>query len=318
MRCFPILVVLLCWGVLPGADDDAQHWLHQDQRAPKAIVGPWRRLADGAVFTLAPGQELAGLAPGAYRSGPARIFVRAADHAGGYARAMVGLPTLQREQLPRRERLAAAGLAVDHLSLVIRAWRMADGLDWPWVAPTDPPQRGLAGLVDSVSGTSHGFRAAVGDVYRDAARKPVRIAAAGPEPRVLPGDLIAAAAPGAEFSTVVVLVADRGEAGLLDPADLVVSAQGAGGALVERVRELPLGVLFGRQEIHLKRRSRERLEQRTAATAAGEAQGPLDGLSQWEQVCVLLGMLIIILTLLRRSRRYRREQAARKRRSPSG
>ncbi|MFW5699264.1 MAG: hypothetical protein ACOCYN_05340 [Planctomycetota bacterium] len=316
MRCIATLILLLCWGGLHGVEEARQHWLHQDQRAPAVPAGPWQRLADGAVLPIAPGQELAGLAPGAYRSGPARIFVRAADHAGAYARAMVGLPTLRQEQLPEREQLAAAGLAVDHLTLVIRAWRMADGREWPWVAATDPPARGLPGLVDSVSGTSHGFRAAVGDVYRDAAERPVRIAAQGPEPRVQPGDLIAATAPGAEFSTIAVLVADRGEIGRLDPADLVVSAQAVGGALVERVRELRLGVLFGRQEIHLKRRSPARLERRTTAAEADESQGPLDGLTQWEQVCVLLGMLVIILTLLRRSRRYRLGQRRHERSRP--
>ncbi len=306
-----LLLVLLAVEV---AAADGQQWLRVDQSVPDSLAGTWRSLGDGRRVDLDPGQSLAALPVGAYQAGATIVYLRDGDDAGAYARALVGAPTLTADRYPHRVALAETGLGFDHLSFIIAVWRRADGLEWPWVAPDDGDRfAGVGWLCETISGRPGLHYDRERGVYVDDSGHPVMVvgadeSASGPGPVVRPGDLISMVRPGDAFATIGMLVADHGHQGLLDPEDMVVSAQHRGGALADQIQILALGQLFGPQELHVRRRSVERLSARQQRDGRG-LRHPLSDRSPVQQFMALLGMIIIIAVLMRRIRRHRRAQA---------
>lgn len=312
------LVGILLLGASVSAAEDAgapeaviggRHLAHGD-RVPAELAGTWRRLADATRLELRPGTALDGLVPGTYRTPAGRVHVRAGEGVAARASSLVGLPTITFEQVGARERLARDLRAVDHLSLVIAAWRLADGYPWPW-ADVDDRWDGLAWLCRRRNPTARGFvYDADAGCYRERDGRMVGIGTGAGVVAEL-GDLVTAAPLDAAFPTIGILVADRGRSGLLDPDDLVVAAQRAeaGGTLAERVHALPLGTLLGPYEVHVFTRDRDRAEQiraRERRAAPLRPDNPIWALPRWRQLCALAGMVLIVLVLLRRARRYRR------------
>ena len=113
----------------------------------------------------------------------------------------------------------------------------------------------------------------------------------------------------------MLLVADQGQLGLLDPADLVLCAQGPDGELASAVRLVPLGALLAGGEQDYKR-----LSPRSSTTCQVVRHLPDDdapprtlygllvSLPRSRQWMVVAALGIGSLLMLRAIRRYRKQR----------
>jgi hypothetical protein len=103
----------------------------------------------------------------------------------------------------------------------------------------------------------------------------------------------------------MLLVADLGRPGFLDPEDEVVSAQKNGGGSAERIERELLGIVAGPRPIHIFQRSPDKGERRVDGRFRKD--NPIWGLSPTRQWMALAGMAILVITLLRWGRKRRRQ-----------
>ncbi|MDA3963222.1 MAG: hypothetical protein PF961_20755 [Planctomycetota bacterium] len=289
-----------------------QHLLDSD-RVPAAFVGEWLRLSDGTQLHLVADQSMSGLQAGSYQTPHGQVQIRHGDDAANRALSLVGAAVITEAQLPDRFALAESVTAFDHLTVVIASWRLVDDFAWPWVEYQGDD--GLAWICQRRNPTAKGFAFdADQGCYVDAEGRAIGLGhgtGLGDGLVAQLGDVVAVAPLDAEFPTVALLVADNGRRGVLDPDDLVVSAQAneAGGALHDQVRAVSLGLLMGPYDVHVFARDRQRAEAMLAkrsATPPFRPDNPIWDLPRWRQLCALAGMVILTLVLLRRARRYRR------------
>lgn len=286
--------------------------LHIAEPVPADLQGDWYRLSDEVPIQV--GERLpAQLAAGTYQAvdGPL-VVVRRGDDAAAWAEALVGMPVVASPDANTRALLAEARHAVDPYALPILVWRSVDGEAWPWVDRADA-LGGLAALCQRLNPTRAGFAYdAEQRAYVDANGRAIRLG--GPSvpgsTQLLPGDLVAASGPDDVVGTLVMVVSDLGQRGLLDPEDLIVTAQTVGGLPAEAVHLLALGRALGPQPVHCFRRDPAKLAGFISrqATPAYKPDHPIWGLPRWRQYAVLVGLALMVVTLIRLGRRYKRRQ----------
>lgn len=284
--------------------------IHASAAAPAGedLVGSWTRAADGAAITFTLGEDLLRVLPGTYRRDGAQLHLRPSDDAGGRALSLVGLRTLCQEEVPERMALVSGFICTDHLALPIAAWRLADGLDWPWVDLSggfDGIHRRCRRLNPKAEGFS--FASASG-AYVDKDAKPIAIGAGGAQP----GDLIAVAPPNerreAVWGLVCVLVGDAGIIGVLDPADPVVCCQDPEGRLLPQAFATELGhAAGGPAAVFIYQRDPETLKPPPRSTSIRDLHNPIWQLPRWRQMLALAGMVLLIGVMVRYGRRMRRK-----------
>ena len=208
--------------------------------------------------------------------------------------------------------MVASYQALDHHAVPIAAWRLADELAWPFVSIEDTAwKRRLAWLCRPLVERPFWQFDPATRCYLDPDGVTVRI---GRE--IALGDLISSSGSfDDQLAMIGVLVEDRGELGLLDPSDLVVSAQAPliGGALAERVSVHPIGALYGDIAIRGFARDSNRLEKALAGNSAERLlrpNNPIYDLEPWQITTALIGMVIVLITLFRFGRKQRRAQRA--------
>ncbi len=309
-RC-PQSLLLLC--LLPAAA--LRSWagegagglplrLRSDQVLPSQFGAEavLERLADGARITMHAQERLSDLLPGAYRCQDRIVLVRVDDSPASHALSVVGLPILELASSDREQAAASGAQGFNEFSLAVYVWRMADGWPWPWVTHGSY-WGGLSGICwrITVDGKPYAFVAALG-AYRRADQAAMPITGEPPS-RTLQaarlGDVIAAK------GVTGILVRDLGTAGVLDPADELVTACVVAGS-PPRVRVVRLGDLVGEQPIDIFTRDRPRGEGRNRLSP--DPDNPLHQLSLRRQLVALGGMFALCAILMLRYRRLRRKQ----------
>lgn len=300
---------------LPLQEDEPGLYRVSMQEVPphKLLPGPLyaQRLYDGQRHLLyheeghGDGSWLDDLPPGAYRSADgALILVRAGDSAADHVWSMVGMPVVATANGHQRAQAVHSGQGYDALSLLIHAWRLADEQPWPWVNHFGT-FGGLGNYMTRLNGQVGLQFDQQRGCYIDEQGRPVRIGGDSAQPGVslVLGDVVSADSD-QEVATLAVLVADRGQLGVLDPEDVVVTTQQLGGAADWQVRHDMLGLLLGQRPIHAFRRDGDRLQQHLQQRLDGS--NPVWQMESHRVWMLIAGMVVIILSLLRWGRRMRR------------
>lgn len=259
--------------------------LRQSDPVPEGLAGTWQRLDDGLQVTVAAGDDLRDLAVGAYAHDGRRFTLRDGDDAASWARALVGVPAREIEGGTERAAAAESLAAVDIFSLVILAWRQADGTAYPWVGHG----LGGGGLVGLCTPVLDQDVESVGGAYQtEAGMVPI----GGQGARL--GDLIITRPAHA------ILVSDRGRPGILDAADEVVLALPSADATVRR---LPLADVVGSGSFRIWRRDPSRIRAddgpHQRAHHLQERADELAHLPRHRQWLAALGMFLVCASLLR-------------------
>jgi hypothetical protein len=305
-RLISLMVTAGCLAVLGGAETAALPFrLRLGEIVPSAVAGELTRLADGARVELRAGEPLQDLLPGAYRRDDRVVIIRPDDSAAGHAISLVGLPVLALETARAEEDAAVRGEGFNAYSLPVQCWRLADGWPWPWVIHGSY-WGGLAGLCWRIDGRPHAYvPGRQGYVTRDGSPLPVIDTPPAREPEAVRlGDLVVAK------GLIGVLVRDLGQAGVLDPADEVVTASLKEGDPA-RVRVARIGDLFGDAPVDLFTRDRPRGEAR--AKPPPDPDNPLHQLPLTRQWVAAGGMFVLCALLLFRLRRLRQKRKERDR-----
>lgn len=308
-----LLVLWWCGGLAPltGAEASSLPFrLRLGEVVPPDAAGGLVRLADGARVELRASEPLQDLLPGAYRRDDRLVIIRPDDGAAGHALSLVGLPVLALETARAEADAALRTEGFNAYSLPVYCWRLADGWPWPWVIHGSY-WGGLAGICWRIStdGQPHAY---VPDRRGYAAHNgtPLPVIAAPPArapEAVRLGDLVVAK------GMIGVLVRDLGQAGVLDPADEVVTASLKEGDPA-RVRVARIGDLVGDAPVDLFTRDRPRGEAR--AQPPPDPDNPLHQLSLTRQWVAAGGMFVLCALLLFRLRRLRRKSRERERLMP--